>query len=237
MFTGPWAILDPYPYHEPPTGSDANMIHDFAKTPRSPSAEPRSIRQKSQPTPRRIPRGRWIALILLALALGSYGMWVVFSDFVDNNASTPIHELPPQTTNAQPEKPQVTPTQKVSRAPGRSEASPQETAEQEPEFGFYKSLTDSDWRVPVQHGVYVTEDDLKRQKQRHILQAASLRDQGEAQRLVQHLRQKGLQAFYNQDESGGWYRVNVGPFDNLSKLNKAEDILVAEGMKPLKKKL
>ena len=113
----------------------------------------------------------------------------------------------------------------------------QQTATSEPEFGFYESLPESAWRVPVQRGIYVTEEDRKRANQRYMLQAASVREFGEAQRLVQRLRQLGLQAFYNHDETGGWYRINVGPFDNVSKMNKAEDVLVSLRMMPLKRRI
>src|SRR5690606_3304743 len=106
----------------------------------------------------------------------------------------------------------------------------------EPEFGFYDSLAGSSWSVPVQRGIYVTEEDRKRASQRYMLQAASVRDLAEAQRIVQKLRQLGLQAFYS-DGGTGWYRVNVGPFDNVSKMNKAEDILVSLRMMPLKRRL
>lgn len=106
----------------------------------------------------------------------------------------------------------------------------------EPEFGFYDSLAGSSWSVPVQRGIYVTEEDRKRASQRYMLQAASVRELAEAQRIVQRLRQLGLQTFYSEG-SGGWYRINVGPFDNVSKMNKAEDILVSLRMMPLKRRL
>lgn len=109
----------------------------------------------------------------------------------------------------------------------------------EPQFGFYDSLSGSAWSVPVQRGIYITEEDRKRAGYRYLLQAASVRDLAEAQRLVQKLRGMGMEAsLQNADPAGsGWYRVNVGPFDNVSKMNKAEDILVSMHMMPLKRRI
>ncbi|MFZ5601826.1 MAG: SPOR domain-containing protein, partial [Pseudomonadota bacterium] len=107
----------------------------------------------------------------------------------------------------------------------------------EPQFGFYDSLAGSSWSVPVQRGVYITEEDRKRAGQRYMLQAASVRDLAEAQRLVQKLRSLGMEASYQSADpatGAGWYRVNVGPFDNVSRMNKAEDTLVSLRMMPLK---
>ena len=73
-----------------------------------------------------------------------------------------------------------------------------------------------------------------------LFRSASVRDLAEAQRLVQKLRGLGMDASYQAaDPTSGasWYRVNVGPFDNVSKMNKAEDVLVSLRMMPLKRKI
>lgn len=119
----------------------------------------------------------------------------------------------------------------------------QELAQQgdadEADYGFYDSLQASAWSVPVQRGVYMTAEDRKRASYRYMLQAASLRDRSEAASLVARLRKLGMNATYTVTGSGSaaWYRVNVGPFDNVSVMNKAEDRLVAMRMMPLKRRI
>ncbi|NIQ11770.1 MAG: hypothetical protein GWO08_06900, partial [Gammaproteobacteria bacterium] len=54
----------------------------------------------------------------------------------------------------------------------------------ETDYGFYDSLQASAWSVPVQRGVYLTADDRKRASYTYILQAASLKSQSEAKKLV-----------------------------------------------------
>ena len=106
------------------------------------------------------------------------------------------------------------------------------------QFGFYDNLTHSTWSVPVLRGVYVSDADRKRmENQRYMLQAASVREVGDAQRLVQRLREAGLSATYTTSEQNGWNRVNVGPFENVSMMNKAEDTLVRLGMMPIIRKI
>ena len=223
------------------------MIHDFAKSPRTYSLS--NTEPKRAPVRvRRLPKGRWI-LVFFIVAL--VVVWRVSglsrtpaSDFVPGASESQEYEraLEQQEKEAASEKARQAAAVSSSIAEQKRlmadlQAKLKQHASTEPEFGFYDSLSGSAWSVPVQTGVYVTEEDRKRASQRYMLQAASVRDLGEAQRIVQRLRQLGLQAFYSQDESGGWYRVNVGPFDNMSKLNKAEDILVSLRMMPLKKKI
>lgn len=107
-------------------------------------------------------------------------------------------------------------------------------------YGFYDSLQASQWDVPVQRGIYMTAEDHKRASYRYMLQAASVRNRGEAVALVSKLKGLGLAASYSVSSSGygeGWYRVNVGPFSNVSVMNKAEDVLVSMRMMPLKRRI
>lgn len=224
------------------------MIHDFAKSPRvhpMPSPAARSRRVNA----RRLPKGRWL-LVLAIVVLVVY--WRTQA-----SAQLPGVEFEPGVTesleyqqameqqveeeNSKAREKEATETarrvQQQQQVAALKAKLQQQALSTEPEFGFYETLPESAWRVPVQRGIYVTEEDRKRASQRYMLQAASVRDFGEAQRLVQKLRQLGLQAFYSQDTDGTWYRVNVGPFDNVSKMNKAEDILVSLRMMPLKRKI
>lgn len=208
------------------------MIHDFAKLPRTHAITGEAL----EPRPRRVrrlPKIRWV-LGLLVIALLTY--W-------RTHASTgePPVEFEPGVNESREYQQALEAQQREQAELERQRAAALQAKAQEQvaesQYDFYESLSESAWRVPVQRGVYVTEEDRQRAKQRYMLQAASVRDLAQAQQLVQKLRQLGLQAFYTHDEAGGWYRVNVGPFDNVSKMNKAEDILVAQRMMPLKRRL
>lgn len=225
------------------------MIHDFAKSPRINALAEQASPQRP-PRARRLPKGRWILALAVILSLVYWR----------SHASTeePVTDFEPGASESR-EYQQALEEQRLEQELVRqreAEAAAVRLKEQqreqqlaaelkakvqqqvsEPEFGFYESLPESAWQVPVQRGVYVTEEDRKRANQRYMLQAASVREFAQAQQLVQRLRQLGLQASYTHDSAGGWYRVNVGPFDNVSRMNKAEDILVAQRMMPLKRRL
>lgn len=220
------------------------MVHDFAKSPRVNSiTDP--VPQHPVPRARRWPKGRWILALLIVAG-------VVYWRIAGNSSVPDVDYVPganesreyQQALEQQEQEKLAAVAAETARQMEQQrlaadlQAKLKQQSSAEPEFGFYDSLSDSAWGVPVQQGVYVTEEERKkRANQRYMLQAASVRDFGEAQRIVQRLRQLGLQAFYSHDAIGGWYRINVGPFDNVSKMNKAEDILVSLRMMPLKKKL
>jgi len=225
------------------------MIHDFAKLPRTyETARP------VKPAPRiRVSRRHIIAVLLLVAA--ALLVWkkqsdapVVEDDIQPGQKAATEYQAAMEQEQIEPEPvPEKTVTAKVEPVPGKQamvahqttgKHQPKVSQSKEPRFGFYESLSKSAWSVPVQRGVYVTEEDRKRQaNQRYLLQAASLKDAQDARRLVQRLREAGLAATYTSDSSNSWYRVNVGPFDNVSRMNKAEDILVSMRMMPLKRKL
>ncbi len=72
--------------------------------------------------------------------------------------------------------------------------------------------------------------------QRYMLQAASFRESGDAQQLQQRLRNLSLVAQVSQVQASGgetWHRVQVGPFDDSRELNRAQDLMVTQGIEPL----
>lgn len=221
------------------------MVHDFAKSPRVGSVTG-AAHQLTPPRTRKLPKGRWLLMFLVA---GSLVYWRLYSvetvpdtDFVPGDTETREYqqalEQQEQERLAAARAEAVVKEAEQKRLTADLQAKLKSQSVSDPEFGFYETLPDSAWKVPVQQGVYVSEEErIKRANQRFMLQAASVRDAAEAQRIVQRLRQLGLQAFFSHDETGGWYRINVGPFDNVSKMNKAEDILVSLRMMPLKRKL
>ncbi|MFC3284387.1 SPOR domain-containing protein [Litchfieldella rifensis] len=71
---------------------------------------------------------------------------------------------------------------------------------------------------------------------RYMLQAASFRESGDAQRLAGRLRDFGLMAKISEVQTGGgdtWHRVQVGPYDDRRELNRAQDLMVTQGIEPL----
>lgn len=221
------------------------MVHDFAKSPRVGSVTA-AAHQLKPPRTRKLPKGRWILAFLVAACLVYWRVYSVETvpdtDFVPGDTETREYqqalEQQEQERLIASKAEDVAKKAEQQRLTADLQAKLKSQSVSAPEFGFYETLPDSAWRVPVQQGVYVSEEDRrKRASQRFMLQAASVRDAAEAQRIVQRLRQLGLQAFFSHDETGGWYRINVGPFDNVSKMNKAEDILVSLRMMPLKRKL
>ena len=215
------------------------MIHDFAKSPRQYTLTP-PVQVRPRRISLRMPKMRWL---LVALVLSGIALWHSTTSKIE-----PETDYKPGKSEST-EYQEAVVQQELEKAEAQAKlverqrlvdelnAKVKSSGTTEPEFGFYDSLAGSSWTVPVQKGVYVTEEDRKRANQRYMLQAASVRDSAEAQRTVQRLRQLGLQAFYSHEETNGWYRINVGPFDNVSKMNKAEDILVSLRMMPLKRKI
>ncbi len=108
------------------------------------------------------------------------------------------------------------------------------------EYGFYDNLRNSQWAVQTQNGTYVSRELATRKKAKYKLQAASFRGKQDANRLVKKLSKYGLKARSHVSISTNgveWYQVSVGPFSNVSKMNKAQDILVSLNMMPLKRKI
>lgn len=235
------------------------MIHDFATAPRIPRELPirqLSVEPEHKPAPRI--RGR-LVLGLMLLVVGILAIWRVSTTHqvapVDHDYAVTVEAKAEYLLAADTEEALLRgPEQEVSvttAAPSDSEnrkikelefnALAKQTQSGEDDYGFYDSLQASAWRVPVQRGIYLTEEDRKRASYTYVLQAASLKNRTEAQELVARLLKIGLQASYSvsagADGEANWYRVNVGPFNNVSVMNKAEDVLVSMHMMPLKRRI
>ncbi|WP_290784592.1 SPOR domain-containing protein [Halomonas sp.] len=71
---------------------------------------------------------------------------------------------------------------------------------------------------------------------RYMLQAASFREPGDAQQLQRRLRDFGLLAQISEVKASGgqtWHRVQVGPYNDNRELNRAQDLMVTQGIEPL----
>ncbi len=123
----------------------------------------------------------------------------------------------------------------ASNRPGQARSIPTEE-----QWGFYEQLSEGAWPIPVQKGTYVKGGAGKRHVPVYMLQAASFKNGRDARALVKRLAKHGLKGTVNMSlsaEGHEWYRVSVGPFNKLTRLNKAQDILVSMNMMPLKIKV
>lgn len=98
-------------------------------------------------------------------------------------------------------------------------------------YEFYKLLEQQEVDVDEVDEYRSTPRDEKPQHQ-YILQAASFRSQSEADSLHAQLLFSDLPATIElaQVKGSTWHRVYVGPFTDRSKLNKAQDQLVAKNI-------
>ncbi|WP_458524820.1 SPOR domain-containing protein [Onishia taeanensis] len=72
--------------------------------------------------------------------------------------------------------------------------------------------------------------------ERYVLQAASFRDASDAQRLAGKLSDFGLMANISKVQTGDgatWHRVQVGPYGDARELNRAQDLMITQGIEPL----
>ena len=85
---------------------------------------------------------------------------------------------------------------------------------------------------------YVSTPKDPKKKTNVILQAGSFRKQADANRLRAQLiliNMSNVVAEKTVSSNGSvWYRVRIGPFNNRSTLNKAEDILAQQGIESIR---
>ena len=93
--------------------------------------------------------------------------------------------------------------------------------------------------TPAYVPVYASTPKDPTRKTSHVLQVASFKSEVDARALQKRLINKKLtnvQVTQSKAKSGSiWYRVMVGPFQNRSMLNKAQDILVQMSFSPLER--
>ena len=68
-----------------------------------------------------------------------------------------------------------------------------------------------------------------------MLQAASFREASDAEQLRGRLRNLSLLAEISEVQADGntWHRVQVGPYEDTRELNRAQDLMVTQGIEPL----
>lgn len=77
-------------------------------------------------------------------------------------------------------------------------------------------------------------------KSSYMLQAASFKEVADAKRLAGRLQDFGLLAKITEVKAQGnqtWHRVQVGPYQDTRELNRAQDLMMTQGIEPLMIKL
>ena len=204
------------------------MTHDFATTSRSDS------NTNDTPIPSYSVALKLTAIIIVTLLIViALVLWFVLNDTDEAGTfSKPIVEEPVE---------QVQVEHSVDVVNAIEGSTNDKSKEDDSNYAFYDSLKNNQWSVPVQRGTYVDPNAaLSREQTVYKLQAASFTNAKDANRLVVKLKGLGLKAkTVSSVSSAGqsWYQVSVGPFTNISQLNKAHDILVSMNMMPLKKRV
>jgi len=103
-----------------------------------------------------------------------------------------------------------------------------------PDYEFYKLLENQTVEVPKVDAYKSTPKDKALQYE-YRLQVGSFRSQEDAERLRAELILQGMNAYREQRDVNGtvWHRVMVGPFQNRSVMNKAQDMLVSRNISSL----
>lgn len=110
-----------------------------------------------------------------------------------------------------------------------------EIQEEAPRFEFYELLKENEVEVTVE-----PTPASERKRYKYIVQAGSFRNKEDAERMRSALILNNLTNTSTDSistKNGTWYRVNVGPFTNRSKLEKARDTLASMNIQGLVKKI
>jgi cell division protein FtsN len=133
-------------------------------------------------------------------------------------------------------------TVKRDKTPPTPPPSQSSKASEEPRYDFYTLLPESEVIVP-QGGVTpeppATEDNTQSKSEtavetgtRFFLQAGSFRKQAEADRVRAQILLLGLDVRLEDarlDSGDVWYRVQVGPYTDRTKLSQAQQVLTGNG--------
>ena len=188
---------------------------DFANKPRVDAARPKLPWLK---------KGLVVALLMGLVAVLGLLLWEQYSvevkqPFMDQTA-TPVIKAATQDAKPKPE------TKVIEQASAS-------------DFTYGTMLKQAEV-TPAYVPVYASTPKDPTKKTSHVLQVASFKSEVDARVLQKRLINKKLtnvQVTQSKAKLGSiWYRVMVGPFQNRSMLNKAQDILVQMNFSPLERK-
>jgi len=181
-------------------------------------------------------KGLMVALLMGLVAVLGLLLWEKYSvevkqPFMDQNA-TPVIKAVTQEAKLKPEpklktKVAIKLETKVIEQTGTS-------------IFTYGTMLKQAVVTPAYVPVYASTPKDPTKKTSHVLQVASFKSEVDARALQKRLIKKKLtnvQVTQSKAKLGSiWYRVMVGPFQNRSMLNKAQDILVQMNFSPLERK-
>jgi cell division protein FtsN len=196
---------------------------DFANKPRVDAAHPKRLWLK---------KGLVVALLMALVAVLGLLLWEKYSvevkePFMDQTA-IPVIKAVTQEAKLKPE-PKLE-TKLETKVIEQTSAS---------DFTYGTMLKQAEV-TPAYVPVYASTPKDPTKKTSHVLQVASFKSEVDARALQKRLIKKKLtnvQVTQSKAKLGSiWYRVMVGPFQNRSMLNKAQDILVQMNFSPLERK-
>jgi cell division protein FtsN len=168
----------------------------------------------------------WLAVGLLV------GLFVAFLTYLQ------MRPQQQQADNGDPVALPVPRQDEASQPPARPPSVPEPPAPEppRPRFDFYNLLPEMEVIVPEREITgSPTQEGVKRVEQpgTYLLQAASFRGREQADQLRARLAMLGLETSVQTvtiNDRESWHRVLVGPFSNLSDLNKARALLQKNGV-------
>lgn len=170
-----------------------------------------------------------IRLFLTLIIVGGFGMALFFLAQQPKDQEAPIPTQQEQTT-----APAAPAAPSTASKPASKPATDQTNKNG---FDFYQLLPESEVEAPQVEAYKSTPKDPNK-KTNTLLQAGSFRSKKDADSMRAKLILLNLPNVVVEkttNASGSvWYRVRVGPFDNRSMLNKAEDILAQNHIAPLR---
>lgn len=189
------------------------MARDFARG-----------KQPKKTTKSKASVGRSLLTLVIAISFIG-GLWFLAQQPKDQTAPAPATTASPVDV-----KPIAKPaTESAEEAP--------ESADNKSGFDFYNLLPESQV-TPQKVEAYKSTPKDPNKKTNVLLQAGSFRKLEDAERLRAQLILLNLPNVVTDkttSSSGSvWYRVRLGPFDNRSMLNKAEDILAQNNIVSLR---
>jgi cell division protein FtsN len=199
------------------------MVHDFATVPKRVGTFPKKRRSTHTRRVRFIALTGAVSLLLTGLVYGG----------LMRRATTPSQALAPVTTVAPPSSaPNETPQNQNKMKYAKHDVA--KTVAINKHFYFHDMLTNP---APIAVDKPVHADPERNERiDFPVLQAASYKSEQEAQSLLNQLAAQGLAARIDErtQENGTRYRVLLGPFSNESKMSKAEGVLAAQSLMPLR---
>src|SRR5690554_4423723 len=183
-----------------------------------------AVTRNKAPAPAPIPGWVWVFGI---------SAFLCFAGFLYYLASVPT------TQEAVQPPPMAKPAPRPATEPAKPAPAPakQETSQEEARFKFYEMLPKSEVVAPQ---VEEYKSSGPREVYHYIVQAGSFRSPEDAERHRATIAFQGLKGTVDRvtaSDGSYWYRVNVGPFESRSRMNRAVDKLVSINIQPLVKRV